>query len=171
MITDEIDQHITEAALNILSALSIYLRENADRFDLPPDADARKLSRAIEAILIAREGMDMEAAEVANAASLNTFIGDAPLGVPYLPDATLKSYGDNRIHLSRLVNGNGEVLDQHGWCKPGVGIYSCTGEAMICGWTREGVLHADTVDADNFVLNFHGGRTAFRLPDPDARIT
>jgi hypothetical protein len=65
--------------------------------------------------------------------------------------------------LVKLITNEGKVINKKGYAEEGVGIFDNDGEEYIGGYTSKNELYASNVDEHDYVLNFDGKKTKYKI--------
>lgn len=74
-----------------------------------------------------------------------------------------KRFNEEKILLSKLITNEGKIINKKGYAIEGIGIFDNEGNEYIGGYTYRGELYASNVDEYNYVLNFNGKKTKFKI--------
>lgn len=75
----------------------------------------------------------------------------------------LKESVDEKILLIKLITNDGKIVNKKGYAEEGIGIFDNEGNEYIGGYTSDGELYASNVDEHDYVLNFDGDKTKYKI--------
>lgn len=70
---------------------------------------------------------------------------------------------DGKILLIKLITNDGKIVNKKGYAEEGIGIFDNEGNEYIGGYTSDGELYASNVDEHDYVLNFDGKKTKYKI--------